>query len=159
MRKTCGIYLINKNDKLLITHPTNHPDFGSWSIPKGEPDSEEEAFLDTAVRELLEETGIDLSGMILNPNIKILPLPNVVYKSGKKTLYSFIVINKELDDINVVCNSFVNRRNGESFPENDRHKWVHISHLYMLRQYLHEAQHVNLEEVYNMFEKVKNFNK
>lgn len=156
MRKTCGIYLINKNDKLLITHPTNHPDFGSWSIPKGEPE-QDEAFLDTAVREMEEETGIKLSNLILNPNIKLLPLPNVVYKTGKKTLYSFLIINKELDDIDVVCSSLVNRQTG-SFPENDRHKWVHISHVYMLKQYLHEAQLVNIDYIVELFNKTKNFN-
>lgn len=153
MRKTCGIYLINKNDKLLITHPTYHPDFGSWSIPKGVPNPDE-AFLDAAVRETLEETGIDLTKMILNPNIKIISLPNVLYKSGKKTLYSFLVINKELNDVDVICNSFVTRGT-ERFPENDQHKWVHISHSYMLRQYLHEAQLINLDEIIRIFNETK----
>ena len=153
MRKTCGIYLINKNDKLLITHPTYHPDFGSWSIPKGVPNTDE-AFLDAAVRETLEETGIDLSQMILNSNIKIITLPNVVYKSGKKTLYSFLVINNEIGDIDVVCNSLV-VRGKDSFPENDKHKWVHISHEYMLRQYLHEAQLIHISDIVRIFNEIK----
>lgn len=153
MRKTCGIYLINKNGKLLITHPTNHQEFGSWSIPKGQPD-ENESFLDAAVREMLEETTIDLNGMVLNPQIKITTLPNTIYMSGKKTLYSFLVEHRDLDDVEVVCNSMVYRKTG-SFPENDRYRWVHMSHTYMLRQYLHESQIANLELVTEIYNKNK----
>ena len=152
MRKTCGIYLINKNDKLLITHPTNHPLFGSWSIPKGVPDKDE-SFLDAAIRETFEETGIDLTGIVMNRNIKIHYLPSVIYKSNKKTLYSFLIIDKELDDVKVVCDSLATV-NGVSFPENDDYKWVHISHIYMLKQYLHEPQTTNLEEIVKIFNKI-----
>lgn len=150
MKKTCGIYLINKNDKLLITHPTNHPYFGSWSIPKGVPDKDDESFLDTAIRELREETGIDLKNIIMNKNIKIHYLPSVVYKSNKKTFYSFLIIDKELDDVKVVCESHA-IVNGVSFPENDDYKWVHISHTYMLKQYLHEPQLINFDEIVKIF--------
>lgn len=153
MRKTCGIYLINKNRKLLITHPTNHKEFGSWSIPKGQPD-ENESFLDAAVREMLEETTIDLNGMVLNPLIKITTLPNTVYSSGKKTLYSFLVEHRDLDDVEVVCNSMVYRKTG-NFPENDSYRWVHISHTIMLQQYLHESQHQNLELIAKIYNKNK----
>ena len=149
MIKSCGIYLINKNDKLWITHPTNHPPFGSWSIPKGVPDGDE-SFLDAAIRELHEETGIDLTGVVMNRNIKIHYLPSVLYKSNKKTLYTFLIIDNELDDVKVVCDSLATV-NGVSFPENDEFKWVHMSHTYMLKQYLHEAQLVNLDEIVKIF--------
>ena len=130
MKKTCGIYLINKNGNLLILHPTNASEFGSWSIPKGEPDEKDGSFLDTAIRETFEETGIKI-----NTNIPYY-LSHVFYKSKKKVLYSFLIIDNDLDDVDVVCNSYINL-NGFTFPENDNYLWVHITST-NLYKYLHE---------------------
>ena len=47
---TCGIFLFNNRDELLIVHPTFHPD-KIWSIPKGMK-MYNEAPLQAAVREL-----------------------------------------------------------------------------------------------------------
>lgn len=147
MKKTCGIFLINKNNNLLIVHPTNHPDKGFWSIPKGEPDDTDVDFLHTAVRELMEETSISVDIVENTPHY----LGSNIYKSNKKTLYSFLCIDKKLDDVNVVCNSFVNLLL-YSFPENDDYKWINIKDTKTLKSYLHESQIVFIDKINKMID-------
>ena len=56
---TCGIYLFDANNLLLIQHPTGfRPTV--WGVPKGRPDAGEENLFEVAKRELFEETGIVL---------------------------------------------------------------------------------------------------
>jgi len=53
---TCGV-LITNGTQLLICHPTHNV---TWNLPKGRQDPGE-SFAETAVRELAEETGIELT--------------------------------------------------------------------------------------------------
>lgn len=53
---TCGV-LITDGTNLLICHPTYNV---TWNLPKGRQDPGE-TFAETAVRELAEETGIELA--------------------------------------------------------------------------------------------------
>ena len=58
MEKSCGIVLFNSDEFLLIQHPTkSNGDEGHWDFPKGHVEGNETE-LETAKRELLEETGI-----------------------------------------------------------------------------------------------------
>ena len=58
MEKSCGIVLFNSDDFLLIQHPTkSNGDEGHWDFPKGHVEGNETE-LETAKRELIEETGI-----------------------------------------------------------------------------------------------------
>lgn len=71
--------------KVFLVHPGGpfwkDKDEGAWSIPKGEVDlSSNETLLQTAIRELKEETGIDLSKK--NPN-EFINLESITQKSGK----------------------------------------------------------------------------
>ena len=69
----------NEELKVLLVHPGgpffSKKDEGSWSIPKGEPNDNEDLF-ETAKREFEEETGV-------KPGGKFLPLGAVKQKSGK----------------------------------------------------------------------------
>ncbi len=142
MKKTCGIYLINKHNNLLIVHPTNHPNKFHWSIPKGEPDENDGSLLETAIREMFEETGIQLN----IDNIIPYYLGSTVYRNKNKTLYSFLIVDKDLDDVDVVCNSFVNLET-HSFPENDMHIWINLSKVTLIKTYLHESQISNIDKI------------
>tara|TARA_B100000941_G_C28414738_1_gene505469 strand:- start:219 stop:632 length:414 start_codon:yes stop_codon:yes gene_type:complete len=58
MDKSCGIVLFNSDEFLLIQHPTkSNGDEGHWDFPKGHVEGNETE-LETAKRELIEETGI-----------------------------------------------------------------------------------------------------
>ena len=58
MEKSCGIVLFHKHDFLLIQHPLKSNGIeGHWDFPKGHVEGNETE-LETATRELTEETGI-----------------------------------------------------------------------------------------------------
>ena len=68
MEKSCGVVLFNSDKFLLLQH--NNKDGrveGHWDLPKGHVESGEEE-IDTALRELKEETDIDDAEII--PNFK-----------------------------------------------------------------------------------------
>ena len=134
MKITRGIYLIDKNDNLLIAHATNG---NIWSIPKGRPE-EGEDFYGTACREFLEETSINLDD---HDSIICERLPDRIYRTGKRTLESmYIKIDKEIDIVNFVCECLVD--SPRPFPENDDFKWIPLEEA---KNYLHEAQLTNIE--------------
>ena len=58
MEKSCGIVLFYSNEFLLIQHPAKpNGNEGHWDFPKGHVEGSETE-LETAKRELVEETGI-----------------------------------------------------------------------------------------------------
>jgi predicted NUDIX family NTP pyrophosphohydrolase len=65
--------------QVLLAHPGGpffaHKDDGAWTIPKGEPDADEDLLV-TAQREFEEETGVKPSGPFL-------PLTAIQQKGGK----------------------------------------------------------------------------
>ena len=140
MVTTCGIYLIDKDGKVLICHPTNHPN-NLWSIPKGLIDESDADELVAAKRELFEETGIDINALVHKDVVR---LPNRLYPAGKKTLTSFIIhIEETIKVIDLHCDSMVvNEVKGWNFPEIDAFAWVSIEEASKL---LHNSQIENLK--------------
>jgi len=57
MEKSCGVVLLNSNKVLLLQH-LDTTTSGHWDFPKGHVEKGEDE-LQTALRELKEETGID----------------------------------------------------------------------------------------------------
>lgn len=88
MKKTSAGLLVYRQwhgeTQVLLIHPGGpyfrNKDAGAWSIPKGEPQPDEE-LLDAAIREFQEETGWMPSGPYT-------PLSPVKQKGGK-TVYAF----------------------------------------------------------------------
>lgn len=148
--KTCGLYIVNKEGKLLIAHPTNHPST-FWSIPKGKLESGE-SYLDAAIRETYEETNINFN--LTTGKIMFHYLGQTTYKSKKKVLIGFAVFEDEfgpnmpfeLSNVDIRCDSMVDDRD---FPENDDFRWVTLNEAYTL---LHESQLPNLEEIKKIYE-------
>ena len=58
MEKSCGIVLFHSEDFLLIQHSVKLGEMGHWDFPKGHIEGNETE-LETATRELEEETGIN----------------------------------------------------------------------------------------------------
>ena len=145
MKTTAGIFLINKKGQILIGHPTNHPKW-FWSIPKGEFVEKNDPF-EEALRELEEETNIKI-----NKDIKYHTLSPTVYKSKKKTLYSFSIFESEnnidLSKFNLKCNSFFEFK-GKMVPEFDQIEWINIKESIDL---VHESQKENLKHIYSSYQ-------
>lgn len=133
MVKTCGVFIINKDYRLLVGHITNGG-VNSWTIPKGIPDPCE-MYKKAAIREVSEETGIDLTGAMLHI------LPHERYKSKNKTLVPFVFFEEEnldidLNSFDIKCTSMVPHEDGD-FPEIDDFKWITLDEA---AHCLHESQ-------------------
>ncbi len=136
---TAGIFLFNATNEILLVHPTNSG-YNNWSIPKGIVE-ENESVIEGAIRELFEETNVNLND--LKP-VFISTGDNVKYKSGKKTLcpiFSKVIVG--LDKINFKCNSLVE---GKDFYENDRIEWFNP---FDALSKIHETQRIALENYLN----------
>lgn len=138
-----GLFIVRKDKKVLICHPTNHPaDF--YSIPKGKVE-DDEIFLEAAIRETYEETNLDLSE---TTDFTIYPLTSVNYKHKKKILYPFLYLeNKkslfDWDGVELKCNSNVPEDRG-GFPEMDGYKWVTLDEA---SKVLHDTQIACIEKI------------
>lgn len=136
MITTCGVYLIDKNNLLLVCKATG----GGWSIPKGELESNESLY-DGAKRELLEETGVDLDKYVF---MRFHVLPESRYKKRAKKLISYAVqIPSDGGELDLVCNSFFTR-NQIQFPEIQKFAWMTLE---AAKALLHESQVANLFEI------------
>ena len=143
-----GIFLVRKDGKILLCHPTKHSK-NFWSIPKGRLDKGEKA-IDAAIRETYEETNVNLE------NIKVYhELEPVKYDNADKVLHTFVVFETEnkfnLDEIEIKCNSNVEPEKG-GFPEMDGFKWATTKEAKPL---LHIAQGLALEQLVKMIQKTK----
>ena len=58
MKKSAGVIIILKNEKVLLCHPTRSKWFGTYSFPKGGID-EGETIKQAALRELFEDFSIN----------------------------------------------------------------------------------------------------
>jgi len=112
--------------EVFLVHPGGpywaKKDLGSWSIPKGEPEPDEEP-LQAAIREFEEETGIKPSGAFVE-------LSPVHQKAGKTVLaWAF---EGDADPETIRSNSFriewpPNSGTWKEFPEVDRAEWFSLA--------------------------------
>ncbi len=122
---SAGLLLYRKRDRgieVFLIHPGGpfweKKDLGSWSIPKGLVEQDED-LLDAAKREFHEETGFRVSGPFL-------PLSPVKLKNGK-TVYAWAA-KGDIDAGAMKSNTFTIEwppRSGrqQTFPEADRGAW------------------------------------
>lgn len=121
-RLSAGLLMYRIKDgaiQVLLAHPGGpyfvNKDEGVWSIPKGEPDSEEDLLI-TAQREFEEETG-------LKPTGPLIPLQSVKQKGGK--IVHAWAFEGDCDPATLRSNTFTIEwppRSGQQkqFPEIDR---------------------------------------
>ncbi len=148
MVKIAGIFLVRKDNKILLCHPTKHsPNF--WSIPKGRVDKGEE-LLDSALRETFEETNVDLAEWKVMHN-----LDPIEYETDKKILYCYAVFetqnNFDFESFELKCNSNVAPEKG-GFPEMDGYRWATLKEA---KPMLHTAQMLALEQLDRLMKKIE----
>jgi len=145
MAKTiaAGLFIVRKDKKLLVAHPTNHKE-NFWSIPKGKVE-DNETFLEGALRETYEETNLNL---VDTNKFDIFPMQSVNYSHKKKILYPFLYLEKpeskfNWEDQELKCNSNVPDERG-GFPEMDDYKWVTLDEA---RELLHATQVACIDKI------------
>ena len=100
MKKSAGVIIVLKNEKILICHPSNNDKwFGSYSFPKGGID-EGENIKQAALRELFEETSVKLTDDMISGEPLVLDYMNykkkgVVYKR----IYLFTLYINDISEI------------------------------------------------------------
>ncbi len=116
----------NGRIEVLLAHPGGPyfaiKDDGAWTIPKGEPDGNEDLLI-TAQREFEEETGIRPSGTFV-------PLKPIQQKGGK-VVHAW-AFQGGCDPANIKSNTFVIEwppKSGkqQEFPEIDRADWFDLT--------------------------------
>ena len=135
-KSTFGIFLYSiKMGKLLICKASGN--YGGWSIPKGMAEDGESP-IEAAVRELLEETGIDVNNLQISLIVELDP---VMYKTRKKILKPFLyIIEDDLSDFDLKCISLVDGK----YPEISDYKLVNLENA---EKVLHESQASKIEEI------------
>lgn len=144
MDTTCGIFLINNKQQILLVHPINAPK-NMWSIPKGVMD-EGETYMETAIRELFEETNIKLD--VDSPKIKRkMEFDLMKYRKTKKQLKSFaIIVDDDFSGETLKCTSTFENRDGVKVPENDLVHWFPLD-FKRIPQYQHIQLHETQEQI------------
>jgi len=122
MDTTCGIFLINNKNELLLVHAINAPNH-LWSIPKGLLEKGE-TYLEAAIRETHEETNVKLN-LQSNTIKRILEFDIIRYKKTRKQLKSFAILDDDdFSDVKLKCTAKFTNRHGDKVPENDKVMWV-----------------------------------
>jgi 8-oxo-dGTP pyrophosphatase MutT (NUDIX family) len=113
---SCGIVLLDPEGRVLLAHATgtNH-----WDIPKGQGEPGESE-VQSARREMVEETGIDVAAS------RLVDLGRYVYRRDKDLhLFAARASADELDLSRCVCVSlFPRREDGVMIPEMDAWRWT-----------------------------------
>lgn len=122
---SCGILLINNKKQLFLEEITPSPSNG-WSrnkmdIPKGGKEESDKSFLEAALRELKEESNLQL----LDEDIKEIIDLGLFKYNKQKDLYLFLFYdknNKYLNDKYIFENCFcastyIDKKNGKEYRE------------------------------------------
>ena len=128
-RLSAGLLMYRIKDgvlQVLLAHPGGpyfvNKDDGAWTIPKGEPDADEDLLV-TAQREFEEETG-------LKPQGPFVPLTPIKQKGGK--IVHAWAFEGDCDPAACMSNTFTltwppHSGRQQEFPEIDRAEWFDLA--------------------------------
>jgi len=113
-KPSCGILVVDDAlNKILLCHVTHQK---HWDIPKGRPD-DDEAEIDTAIRETREECGL-----VFNQN-DLLSLGKFEYTKNKDLVLYLVNVDSTIERT-FVCETKCFDHKGVEIYENDDWKWV-----------------------------------
>jgi 8-oxo-dGTP pyrophosphatase MutT (NUDIX family) len=155
---SCG-FLIRSVDKYLLCHPSNlrvgllTGDRG-WGLPKGKLDGEDVSMIDCAIREVREETSLNLLGFPLSATLTNDPIFVTSYLTRfqgervSKTIHVFFAhdIDGVLQKQKLSCPSLIE---GTNIPEMDDFRWVTKE----------EAKKICARSLKDLFENVEEYTK
>ena len=145
-RTSAGLLMYRIKDQILqvlLAHPGGpyfvNKDDGAWTIPKGEPDADEDLLV-TAQREFEEETGVKPTGLFI-------PLKPIQQKGGK--IVHAWAFEGDCDPAASKSNTFKIEwppKSGKQmeFPEIDRTEWFDLA---MARKKIKAGQEGLIEEL------------
>jgi 8-oxo-dGTP pyrophosphatase MutT (NUDIX family) len=115
METTCGVFIFDSENNFLLCHPTGLNKH-TWSIPKGLHD-EGESYVQTAVRETYEETGIKLKTSDLTE------IPGFfIYNNKPKRLKGFFTKVDRINTEKLKCiSTFVHKKTLQTTYEVDKY--------------------------------------
>lgn len=119
---SAGFAVLSKDNRILLGKTSKYNVNGSWTIFKGQQE-EGEVLIETAIRELREESGIDvISDNRLNENTSSSPFFS--FGINDKTVFVYLLQDKEgvLDNYKFKCSSYF----GDSNPEISDYSWFSI---------------------------------
>ncbi|TPQ39654.1 NUDIX hydrolase [Burkholderia ubonensis] len=113
---SCGVVILDTAGRVFLAHAT---DTTHWDIPKGQGEPGETP-ADAALRELREETGVELAAA------RLVDLGRFAYRHDKDLhLFAVQVADDEIDPACCTCTSlFPSRRDGSPIPEMDAYRWT-----------------------------------
>lgn len=112
---SCGTLIIDAERRILLCHATGTR---HWDIPKGIQDPGETT-LETARRELLEETGLELDAALFRD------LGGFAYRSDKRLHLYKVEVGDSLPSLAHLCctSYFAHHVTGRQTPEADAFAW------------------------------------
>lgn len=122
---SAGFIIRGKDGRYLLGKADGHEDPFAWTIFKGGTEGDED-LIDTAIRELKEESGIDINiDHKLNRNISSNPI--YTYSLRHKDVYVFLLNDSEgaLVDFQFKCSSFWK----DNCPEISEYKWFTLEEM------------------------------
>lgn len=150
---SCGVIVEDNQDKILACHPTGKSfEKGNYDIPKGISEANDNSDIETAVRELYEETGLQIPD-----NNMLTDLGMFEYLKDKDLHLFYIKINNDFEHIGpFYCESkFIDSHDNEK-PEVNSYKFIDKEEL----DWFYKSLQPVLEEAYNRLEQMeynKNF--
>jgi 8-oxo-dGTP pyrophosphatase MutT (NUDIX family) len=114
-----GVLILNEQGQLLLAHATGQK---HWDIPKGGAEEGESA-REAAIREVREETGIELAAEAMEELGRMAYLPRKDLHLVRVGLHT-----RDCDLAACKCTSFFpHHRSGVMTPEVDQFRWVDIA--------------------------------
>lgn len=124
---TVGVFLLNQDFEILVVKQQKN---GKWSIPKGKPSSQDPILFSTALRELKEETGVDIKSYQKDEHFSDKVFIdhqdfNSLYKNKKKALVAyFIRVDYDFKDFKYTSNTYLDGTKIKS--EITAYQWIHF---------------------------------
>ncbi len=122
---SAGFVILSQDGKVLLGRTDKYNENGNWTVFKGQQEGKE-TLLETAIRELKEETGIDI---VADDRLSANTSTSVFYSFGikNKIVYLYLLHDKDgaLNDFVPVCNSYWK----DNCPEIIEYKWFDIDEI------------------------------